>query len=307
MAHRAHLHSQLKAAAVSEEGQGNPVKLNTSSKVVKVDPQAATITLADTTSISADVTVGADGVHSNTRKALIPNAPVAVKGKHNAFRFVIPRKRALEDPETKEFVDSNGSMDMWYGPQHKIVVYPTSHNELLNFVCIHSATLSEASDDYTKDASKARMLDIFSVFHPGLVKLLDKSDPGDIKIYPLYDMDNLPTFINARLALIGDAAHPFTPHLAQGGAMAMEDGVSLGVMLGRGVTPEEVPERLELYNKARYARGSLLQEYSRMVGGDSVSQKSNKGLQPELKGMNLVARHASILALCETRVESRLT
>ena len=289
MAHRAHLHSQLKATAISEKGEGKPVKLRTSSKVLTVDPQIATITLVDGTSVPADVLIGADGVRSNTRKALIPDAPGPGKGKHNAFRFVLQRKFALEDPETRQFVDSYGSMDLWYGPQHKIVVYSTSHNDLLNFACIHPSEFSETSDDYTKDASKAQLLEIFSSFHPGLIKLLNKVDPADLKIYPLYDMATLPTFINARMALTGDAADPFTPHLAQGGAMALEDGVSLSVMLSRGVTPEEVVERPELYNKARYHRASIIQEYSRLVGGDSVTQKSQQDPLPELKGTNLPA------------------
>ena len=285
MAHRAHLHSQLKEAAISRNGRGEPVSLHTSARVVSVDPQTATITLTDGSSHSADVIVGADGVHSKTREALVPKPKEAFKTPHSAFRFIIERKVILEDAETKSFAEIDGSMDMWYSADRKIVLYQTSNNKLLNFVCIHPASLSDASDGYSKAASVSRLLEVYRDFHPGLVKLLGKVDPKELKIYPLFDMPTLPTFISDRLALVGDAAHPFTPHLAQGGAMAIEDGVSLGVMLGKHTTPENVPERLQLYNKARYQRASLIQEYSRQVGGDGTAANSEEA--PKFKGTTI--------------------
>jgi len=273
MAHRAHLHTQLKDAAASPDGTGRPVKLNTSSKVISVDPETATIHLADGTSYSGDVVIGADGVHSNARKAVMDKAPGPVKGAHNCFRFIFPRQVALDDPETRQLVGEYNSMNMWYLKGMKIVMYSTSNNQLLNFVCIHPEHLTTVSDDYTKSASKPQMLEIFKDFHPKLVKLIGKVDPADLKIYPLYHMEVLPTFVSGRMELIGDKAHPFTPHLAQGGAMAIEDGAALGVMLGRGTQPEDVPERLQLYNKARYERATNIQQFSVEVGSDSVAAK----------------------------------
>lgn len=82
-------------------------------------------------------------------------------------------------------------------------------------------------------------------------------------------MDTLPDYVHGRLALLGDAAHPFTPHLAQGGAMAMEDGVSLGILLSQLRSTDEVPERLRLYSKARYARATEIQNLSRLVGHEN--------------------------------------
>ncbi|KEF61799.1 uncharacterized protein A1O9_03369 [Exophiala aquamarina CBS 119918] len=273
MAHRAHLHTQLKNAATSPDQPGRPVKLNTSSKVISVDPEIATVHLADGSSHSGDVVIGADGVHSNARKALMNDAPAPVKGAHNCFRFILERQVAVDDPETRLLVEEMNSMNMWYLADMKIVMYSTSNNKLLNFVCIHPEHLTSVSDDYTKSASKPQMLEIFKDFHSSIVKLMGKVDPADLKIYPLYHMEVLPTFVSGRMALIGDAAHPFTPHLAQGGAMAIEDGAALGVMLGNGVLPNDVPERLQLYNKARYERATNIQQFSVEVGRDSVSSK----------------------------------
>ena len=104
-----------------------------------------------------------------------------------------------------------------------------------------------------------------------MLSLFRKLKPGEAKIYPLYDMATLPTYVKGRLALIGDAAHPFTPHLAQGGAQAFEDGVAMGAMLEKGTSAAEIPERLKLYEKARYERSKKMQALSRVVGGDRLA------------------------------------
>lgn len=92
MAHRAYLHTQLKDAARSSECKGMPIELHTSSKIVSVNPNTATITLENGESHSADVLVGADGVHSNTRKALLKGASLPFSTGHNAFRFMLERE-----------------------------------------------------------------------------------------------------------------------------------------------------------------------------------------------------------------------
>ncbi len=228
------------------------------------------MSLHDGNSISADVVIGADGVHSLTRLAVTSKEFRAFKTRHSAFRFMITRKVALEDPDTREIGSTNGSMDIWYSPHTRIVMYPCSNNELLNFVCIHPAELSGASDGYDTVAYKKKLLEVYKDFAPQALKLLEKADPNTLKVYPLYDMEALPTFINDRLALIGDAAHPFLPHLAQCGAMALEDAASLGIMLSRGITAKDIPERLKLYNQARYERATSVQYYTRMVGEDGT-------------------------------------
>lgn len=57
------------------------------------------------------------------------------------------------------------------------------------------------------------MLEVYQNFDPGLKAILSKADPETLKLWELLDMDNLPSWTNERLALLGDAAHPYLPRM----------------------------------------------------------------------------------------------
>jgi len=78
------------------------------------------------------------------------------------------------------------------------------------------------------------------------------------------------------LALLGDAAHPFLPHQDQGGAVAIEDAAAIGVVLEYNGTPDQVQERLKLYQDIRKSRADTIQKHTRLVGEDLVPGQSPK-------------------------------
>ncbi|OOQ86812.1 FAD binding domain protein [Penicillium brasilianum] len=264
LVHRAHFHEGLKTAAQAS-GKGEPAVLHTASKVVDVDPHNATVTLENGDVIKGDVLIGADGVHSLTRTKLTEDIKPVSSGK-NAFRFLITRQQALDDPETNSIAQDFGAVDMWDSDDRRVVIYPCSNNELLNFVCIHPdsiTTIDAGGDSYNQQIGKEALLEVYKDFNPQVRKLLEKADPQTLKLWPLLDMPTLPTWVNDRLAVLGDAVHPFLPYRASGGAMAIEDAVSLSVMLPQGITAAEVPERLKIYEKARHGRATTIQEMTR--------------------------------------------
>lgn len=255
------------------------MRVTYSSKVTRVDAESATVHFVDGSSQQGDLLVGADGVGSVTRRQVHPSMH-AKPGRHSAFRFLVKETDALADPRSKDFFSVKNTEDMWYAEKRKVVMYRCENNDLLNFVCIHPAELSSATaDSWHTAVDKKVLLNIFEGFHVGVLAMLEKADPESLRVYPLFDMDTLPTFTTGKLALIGDAAHPFLPHLAQGGAQAMEDGVSLGVMMSNISRLEEIPPRLQLYNEARYGRATRIQEYTRRVGGDGVKNEESSGDQ----------------------------
>lgn len=65
--------------------------------------------------------------------------------------------------------------------------------------------------DWNKTEKKSKLLEVFSKFDPDVVALLDKVEEDTLKVWELLDMEPLPTWVNEKLALLGDAAHPYLP------------------------------------------------------------------------------------------------
>lgn len=268
LAHRIRLHEVLKKLATSKDEQGPPAVLHLNSGVAEVDPREASLKLTNGDVVRGDVVLGADGVHSICRRKVGGEHVKPFGSGKSAFRFLINRTAALEDPITEGLVRTAGELIIWYGTDRRVVMYPTSNNSLLNFVCIHPEQESEAGEDWTNDSNKDALLRVYKDFDPKCLALLSKADPDSLKSWKLLDMPVLDTWINDRLALLGDAAHPFLPHQGQGAGVAMEDAAALSVVLEKGLKPEEVPARLKLYETIRYERANRIQEYSRELGKD---------------------------------------
>ncbi|KAH0345428.1 FAD/NAD(P)-binding domain-containing protein, partial [Aureobasidium melanogenum] len=267
LAHRVHLHAELRRLVKSRDGPGRPVDLRYASTVEDLDPDTATAILDNGEHVKGDLVIGADGVFSVAR--------TKVKGGHirpfssgkSAFRFLVSKKDALSDPLTRKFAERDGELVMFLGPDSKIVAYPCSNNELLNFVCIHpSEKTSAPADDWNTGGSRTALLDVYANFDESARALLSKSDAASLKVWQLLDMEALPTWVNNRLALLGDAAHPFLPHQGQGGGQAIEDAAAMAVVLPLGTQADEVAERLKLYETCRYERAHRIQEYTRQAG-----------------------------------------
>lgn len=129
----------------------------------------------------------------------------------------------------------------------------------------------------------------FSKFSPGVQQIIASADKN-LKVWDLYDMEELPTWTRGHAALLGDAAHPFQPckqpnsckwtnlfcvtytdnsiDLGQGAAMAIEDAVSIATLLPCGSTPDDVPTRLEMYQAGRRPRVNFVLHYTRINGRD---------------------------------------
>ncbi|KAE8825950.1 hypothetical protein HRS9122_10135 [Pyrenophora teres f. teres] len=275
LAHRVTLHSELKKMATSEQGEGPPAVLRLRSKVVDVDPKEGVVILEGGERVQGDVIVGADGVHSKTRPRIpgAENVKTFGSGK-SAFRFLISRQKAYDDEETRKFADKDGHLILTFGRDRRVVVYPTSDNTLLNFVCIHPTAESQiqseepGSGDWQNKGNLSKMLEVYKDWEPAMLKLLSMADEETLKVWELLDMEQLPTWTEDKLVLIGDAAHPFTPHQGQGAGQAIEDAASLAVMLPSNTPLSSIPARLKLYEKCRYKRASDIQEFSRLTGRD---------------------------------------
>lgn len=252
-----------------------------------IDTQNATIRLEDRTTVRGDVVIGADGVNSMSRSKLPGRNVEPTSSGKNAFRFLITRQEALDDPLTADIAAADGSMDIWKGPDRRIIIYPCGGNKILNFACIHPDHLGRlgSSSGWNQEGAKESLLDTYKGFSPTALALLEKAEPQGLKIWPLLDMPTLPVWVKDNFALMGDAAHPFLPYRASGGAMAIEDAVSLAVMLSADAKREDIPERLQLYERARYQRVNKILDYTRLCG-EQQQLPVEKGKSPYFIGFD---------------------
>jgi 2-polyprenyl-6-methoxyphenol hydroxylase-like FAD-dependent oxidoreductase len=212
---RRNLHEGLKALALDPLQPGLPVTINTSSRVASVDAETGIVHLENGSSIQGDVVLGADGGHSNARAAVLESLCSKIKpfsaGK-NCFRFLIPREKLLADPVTNPAFEVLNTLCIWLAEDTRMVCYPCDDNATINFVAIHPAHLTDAAaGDWQAKGSKEVMAKIYEKFEPAIRGMLEHADPEKIKLYPLMDMEPLPSWTTGRLALLGDAAHPFLP------------------------------------------------------------------------------------------------
>lgn len=275
LVHRVALHDKLKQLATTKDAPGIPAALHTSSKVVDVDCETGKLTLESGEIFTADVLVGADGIYSRTRKALYGDQFSLFSSGKAAYRFLLPRKVALDDPITRPLVEKLNTLGIWFSSDRRLVMYPCNDNETLNFVLIHpdGESHAEQNDEWSKRGSIDQMLKVYQDFDPAVKQLISKVDPAGLNVWRLMDMDKLSSWTKGRLALLGDAAHPFTPHQGQGAGQAMEDAAALATVLPKGTSPKDVAERLRLYEKIRYERAHTIQEFSRQAGKDWVDGK----------------------------------
>jgi salicylate hydroxylase len=199
--------------------------------------------------ITADVVVGADGIHSAVRGALFGEEAPDFAG-CVAYRGLVPAERIAD--LRLEF----GSQS-WVGPGAHFVHYFVSRGRLLNFVgwTEHDAWNRE---DWTDRATVARALAAFAGWHEQVRTIIAAAET--CFIWALFDRDPLPRWSLGHTTLLGDACHPMYPFMGQGAAMAIEDGATLAACL-RAV--EDPAEGLQQYERLRLPRVILLQAMSR--------------------------------------------
>lgn len=200
----------------------------------------------------ADVIVGADGVHSVVRVALFGDEAPRFTG-HICWRAAI----ALD--ERSDFISPVSAV--WLGPNGHVVTYTISGGRILNIVAVsEAADWQEAS--WHLPSNRDELLRTFSGWHPDLLRIL--SCAHNVLKWGLFDRDPMQRWSQGHITLLGDAAHPMLPFLAQGAAMAIEDGYVLASVLAANAG--DIPEALRSYEDERLPRTSRVQLSARERG-----------------------------------------
>lgn len=213
---------------------------------------SVTAVLAGGEKVSGRLLIGADGLWSKVRQQVVADGPPRVTG-HSTYRSVIPTEQMPEDLRWN-------AATCWAGPRCHIVHYPLSDWKVFNLVVTYH---NNAPAPVTGlPVTEGEVLAGFQHVHPKAREIIRHGH--DWKLWVLCDRDPVENWIDGRVALLGDAAHPTLQYMAQGACMAMEDGVCLAHELA--VTPGDQLAALERYRRQRVLRTARIQLQSRAMG-----------------------------------------
>ncbi|KAH6950329.1 3-hydroxybenzoate 6-hydroxylase 1 [Ilyonectria robusta] len=265
LSHRVDLHNTLRKLAADEK-YGKNLKINLSSRVISADADAAEIVLEDGTKHRADLLIGADGVHSKVVAAVTQKTPERKSTGQNTFRFLVPMEKIQANPLTGPLFAKLGiaCQHVFVTYDRRLVVYPCRRGKLLNIVAVHPAKDSGLDNEssWLAGGKIEDLIDIYSEFSPELIEMCNLAE--DLKLWSLATRDPPEKFYKGRTVLVGDAAHPMLPHQGQGGAQSFEDCAALGTLFPADTTVDQIPRRLELYNKLRYHRAVTIMFMSKI-------------------------------------------
>jgi 2-polyprenyl-6-methoxyphenol hydroxylase-like FAD-dependent oxidoreductase len=248
--HRGDLHGVfLKACRDSDL-----IDLRVSSEVVGYDQDGSSVTarLASGDRVTGSLLIGADGLWSNVRKQVVGDGKPRVSG-HTTYRSVIPTDQMPEDLRWN-------AATLWAGTKCHLVHYPLSGWKVFNLVvtCHNDAPEPVAG----KPVPEEEVMKGFAHIHQRALDIIRHGT--NWKLWVLCDRDPTEHWVDGRVVLLGDAAHPMLQYFAQGACQAMEDAVCLSHMLGNHGSDHVVA--LEKYRELRFPRTAKVQMLSRVIG-----------------------------------------
>ena len=249
--HRADLHGLLLEAV--QQHTGARLYLARPLESFQQTPQAVTVHTADGMAIEGDVLIGADGLWSQTRQQLLGDGPPRRVG-HLAYRALVPQTTLPEHLRSQ-------NVTVWLGARMHIVHYPVRGGAWLNVVAIVHGDITTNIDTWDHSANAANLATALAGSHANLQDLARAITSW--RLWPLCDrppMQGAYQHALGRVALLGDAAHPMRPYLAQGAGMAIEDAAELGHLLGLAARSAfDVPVLLQRYAQNRWQRNARVQ------------------------------------------------
>ncbi|SCL50544.1 salicylate hydroxylase [Micromonospora eburnea] len=250
VAHRVDLHAAL-LEGCRESGL---VTLENSREVLTAENRpddTVLVTCADGTQYIADAVIGADGVRSKLRDGIIGDA--LVPSRYVAYRGTVPTGVVGAD------VTSSPAVLCWLGPNMHLIQYPLRGGRVYNNVAVFK------SDRYSPDHDDWGTPEELDARFAGCCDAVQNAGTylsRDIR-WPMYDREAADTWVDRRVALIGDAAHAMLQYLAQGGAQSLDDSVAIVEAL---VGAENVASALAAYQDRRLAHVGNIQRLARVAG-----------------------------------------
>ncbi|MBO0733668.1 MAG: FAD-dependent monooxygenase [Methylocapsa sp.] len=249
--HRADLQRALLEAAAAEPA----IRLMTGAEITGFERDGETVLAAFVqgavvSKVTASCLIGADGVRSFVRQRL---------GFGSAKPSGLVAWRALVDAARVPSAMRQNEIALWLGRGAHLVHYPLRDGTAINVVAVVHDDWRGSADDFWSSPGEGFLLQAHFQGWDEAPKKLLRAAAGWRK-WPLFDCPPLANWVCGRIALVGDAAHPILPFLAQGAAQAIEDADALGAALDQN---QDIKGGLAAYQQARQARALRVQKESR--------------------------------------------
>ncbi|WP_249164116.1 FAD-dependent monooxygenase [Bradyrhizobium jicamae] len=247
LAHRGDLHAAL-ASAVPDECIRLGHRLT---GLDQITDGSVRLVFANGATATADAVVAADGVHSVVRDMLFATAPVKFTGRI-AYRTTYPATLL-----GGERIDD---CTKWWGEDRHIVIYYVKPDRSELYFVTSQPEPDFRIESWSAKGDVGELRKSFEGFHPQVGQVLAACP--DVHKWAIMDRDALPRWAEGNVTLLGDACHPMTPYMAQGAAMAIEDGAVLSRCLD-GAERDGVADAFRRFEATRKERTTRVQETSR--------------------------------------------
>lgn len=248
--HRADLHRVLREALA--QTSGSALQFDHAMQAYTMTEEGVDVNFAHGAQVRGDWLLGADGAWSAVRAQLLGDGQPQPTG-HLAYRALLPQALVPARWQSQQ-------VTVWLGRGLHVVHYPVRRGECLNVVVLVEGRIAGDLSDWNQ-AAKAQDLQACLQGHcSALCDLIGLAPSWRLwALSARAPMQGAHQQAQGRVALLGDAAHPMLPYLAQGAAMAIEDAQTLAQVMNGLPGSSDVPERLQLYAQRRWQRNARVQ------------------------------------------------
>ncbi|KAJ7880429.1 hypothetical protein B0H13DRAFT_1630400 [Mycena leptocephala] len=286
---RSRLLTELHRLATGDQRPGKPARIIKEVKIATVDVARGTIGTESGDTYSGDLIIGADGINSAVRAAVlgadagpvdVATGAAAIPSGLAVYLCTVPIAVVRDDPVLAFQTGEKSGVATFYSSDSRtrasvfhadpenfqIVAYVPEDGWVEQFTTSGSSTV--------KDVPVERALHDFSEFHPSIQQLFTTATTRDV--VRVRDLHLLPEWHSGKAILIGDAAHAVTPHFGAGSNTAIEDVDALGYFLRDLASTAQTSAALESFKAIRMPRAHTIQFASRQVGGRLSEEERKK-------------------------------
>ncbi|KAF4210922.1 hypothetical protein CNMCM5878_003420 [Aspergillus fumigatiaffinis] len=229
-----------------------------------------TIHFKDGTTANADYVIGADGVHSPTRRFILGRDHPATNPQFThtvAYRGLVPMERAKQVLKA-EYAENSF---IWLNKDQAISTYPISFGKIMNVVAVRAGVGEWEHDEETVPASPADLDRDLIGWKESPLAILSLLKEQPFSCWSMWDMlEPAPRYSKGNVCVMGDSAHASAhasvPYQAQGASQAIEDALVLFELFGHVADVKQIAAAFKAYDQVRRPRTQRAIATSREVG-----------------------------------------